>query len=103
GRPRGRAGSDLRPVHPGHGWPANPRRSRARTADRASDRRGARRYGPARQRRGAGGDVHPGSARGGKPSGGGVVNRILIAEDEPRIASFLEKGLRANGYVTTVV
>lgn len=29
--------------------------------------------------------------------------RILIAEDEPRIASFLEKGLRANGFVTTVV
>jgi DNA-binding response OmpR family regulator len=31
------------------------------------------------------------------------VNRILIAEDEPRITSFLEKGLRAAGYVTTVV
>jgi DNA-binding response OmpR family regulator len=31
------------------------------------------------------------------------VNRVLIAEDEPRIASFLEKGLRANGYSTTVV
>jgi DNA-binding response OmpR family regulator len=31
------------------------------------------------------------------------VNRILIAEDEARIASFLEKGLRANGYTTTVV
>jgi DNA-binding response OmpR family regulator len=31
------------------------------------------------------------------------VNRILIAEDEPRIASFLQKGLRAAGYVTTVV
>jgi DNA-binding response OmpR family regulator len=31
------------------------------------------------------------------------VNRILIAEDEPRLASFLEKGLRANGFVTTVV
>jgi len=31
------------------------------------------------------------------------VNRILIAEDEPRIASFLTKGLRAAGYVTTVV
>ena len=29
--------------------------------------------------------------------------RILIAEDEPRIASFLEKGLRANGFTTTVV
>jgi DNA-binding response OmpR family regulator len=28
------------------------------------------------------------------------MNRILIAEDEHRIASFLEKGLRANGFVT---
>jgi two-component system copper resistance phosphate regulon response regulator CusR len=31
------------------------------------------------------------------------MNRILIAEDEDRIASFVEKGLRANGFVTTVV
>jgi len=31
------------------------------------------------------------------------VNRILIAEDEPRISQFLEKGLSANGFVTTVV
>jgi DNA-binding response OmpR family regulator len=31
------------------------------------------------------------------------MSRILIAEDEPRIASFLEKGLRANGFTTTVV
>jgi DNA-binding response OmpR family regulator len=29
--------------------------------------------------------------------------RILIAEDEQRIASFLERGLRANGFTTTVV
>jgi len=29
--------------------------------------------------------------------------RILIAEDEPRIASFLEKGLRAHGYTTMTV
>jgi DNA-binding response OmpR family regulator len=29
--------------------------------------------------------------------------RILIAEDEYRIASFLEKGLRANGFATAVV
>ena len=31
------------------------------------------------------------------------MNRILIAEDEPRLASFLEKGLRASGFTTTVV
>jgi DNA-binding response OmpR family regulator len=31
------------------------------------------------------------------------VSRILIAEDEPRLASFLEKGLKANGHTTTVV
>ena len=31
------------------------------------------------------------------------MSRILIAEDEPRLASFLEKGLKANGFVTTVV
>jgi two-component system, OmpR family, copper resistance phosphate regulon response regulator CusR len=30
------------------------------------------------------------------------VSRILIAEDEPRIAAFLDKGLRASGYATTV-
>jgi DNA-binding response OmpR family regulator len=29
--------------------------------------------------------------------------RILIAEDEPRIATFLEKGLTANGYTTITV
>src|SRR5690625_2098624 len=29
--------------------------------------------------------------------------RILIAEDEPRIARFVERGLRANGYACTVV
>jgi two-component system copper resistance phosphate regulon response regulator CusR len=29
--------------------------------------------------------------------------RILIAEDDPLISSFLEKGLRASGYTTTVV
>ncbi|HET9441877.1 MAG TPA: response regulator, partial [Acidimicrobiales bacterium] len=29
--------------------------------------------------------------------------RILIAEDEHRIATFLEKGLRANGFTTVTV
>jgi DNA-binding response OmpR family regulator len=31
------------------------------------------------------------------------MTRILIAEDEPRLAAFLEKGLRAQGFTTTVV
>jgi DNA-binding response OmpR family regulator len=30
------------------------------------------------------------------------MNRILIAEDQPRLASFLQKGLRSNGFTTTV-
>jgi two-component system response regulator QseB len=30
------------------------------------------------------------------------MSRILIAEDEPRIAAFLEKGLRANGFTITI-
>ncbi|MFF3319062.1 response regulator transcription factor [Streptomyces sp. NPDC003035] len=30
------------------------------------------------------------------------MHRILIAEDEERIASFVEKGLRSNGFTTTV-
>ena len=42
-------------------------------------------------------DVHARAAAGGP-----AVSRILIAEDEPRLASFLEKGLRAAGYTTTV-
>ncbi|WP_300014115.1 response regulator transcription factor [Pseudonocardia sp.] len=31
------------------------------------------------------------------------MNRILIAEDENRIARFVDKGLRANGFLTCVV
>ena len=31
------------------------------------------------------------------------MSSILIAEDEARIASFVEKGLRAAGFTTTVV
>ncbi|BAY89257.1 MULTISPECIES: response regulator transcription factor [unclassified Tolypothrix] len=30
------------------------------------------------------------------------MNRILIVEDEPRIAAFIEKGLRSHGFITTV-
>jgi DNA-binding response OmpR family regulator len=31
------------------------------------------------------------------------VNRVLIAEDEHRIAAFLERGLRSNGFTATTV
>ncbi|NJK70089.1 MAG: response regulator transcription factor [Oscillatoriales cyanobacterium RU_3_3] len=30
------------------------------------------------------------------------MSRILIAEDEPKIAAFIEKGLRSHGFITTV-
>jgi two-component system, OmpR family, response regulator QseB len=30
------------------------------------------------------------------------MHRILIAEDEPRIASFIEKGLRSNGFIPSI-
>ncbi|WP_293338072.1 response regulator transcription factor [Microcoleus sp. CAWBG58] len=30
------------------------------------------------------------------------MSRILIAEDEPRIAAFIEKGLRSHGFITAV-
>ncbi len=32
-----------------------------------------------------------------------MVSRILVAEDEQRISSFVERGLRSNGFTTTVV
>ena len=45
-------------------------------------------------------DRHP---RGRSGDGGGLsMARILIAEDEPRLVAFLEKGLRASGFSTTV-
>jgi DNA-binding response OmpR family regulator len=31
-----------------------------------------------------------------------IMNRILIAEDEARLAAFIQKGLRKNGYSTSV-
>jgi two-component system, OmpR family, response regulator QseB len=31
------------------------------------------------------------------------MNRILIVEDEPRLSSFLERGLRSRGYATTAL
>jgi DNA-binding response OmpR family regulator len=45
----------------------------------------------------------PAGARGRRDVGGLDVNRILIAEDEERIAAFVERGLRAAGFRPTVV
>lgn len=39
---------------------------------------------------------------GGRYGAGKVMYRILIAEDEPRIAAFMEKGLRRSGFSTVV-
>ena len=71
-------------------------RHRPRALDRRGDRRGARRPRIARLAAGARRHLHdrdPGGA------GRGAVSRILIAEDESRLASFLEKGLRSSGFV----
>ncbi len=71
--------------------------------DRQGDRRSARRHG--RDRVGSRSRLylhvdHPHRLR---PDGARALTRILIAEDEPRLAAFLEKGLRAGGFTTTVV
>jgi two-component system, OmpR family, copper resistance phosphate regulon response regulator CusR len=44
-------------------------------------------------------DRRPGHAPGWHGVG---VGRILVADEEPRIASFLERGLTANGFTTEV-
>lgn len=49
------------------------------------------------QESGRGGESEPADGSAGRIGG-----RILIAEDEPRIASFIDKGLRANGFTTTI-
>ena len=54
-------------------------------------------------RRGRGRHLHPDRPDRAAPGGRHDMNRILIVEDEPRLASFLEKGLRANGFTTTTV
>ena len=43
-----------------------------------------------------------GGAGGGLGSGGGHMKRILIVEDEPGMASFIDKGLASRGYATKV-
>ena len=62
---------------------------------------GPRGPGAAGQRARRGRHVHRRGATG--PAPGGAVNRILIAEDEPRIAAFVEKGLSGNSFAVMVV
>ncbi len=91
--PGGGAAPDLRALRPLAERPGR-RRCRPGPGHRRGDRRGTRRPRRAglgaRRRR----EVHDRDP--------GPVTRVLIAEDEVRLASFLEKGLRASGYTTTV-
>src|SRR5690606_27674757 len=96
---RGGPGPDVRAVLPGQRAPVGHRRrpgSRHRPCHRGRARPPHR---PGAQARAdAVRDLAPRRA-----DRGGAVARILIAEDEPGIASFLEKGRRAAGYTTLVV
>ena len=47
--------------------------------------------------------IDAGRSRGGVGGRGGHVNRILIVEDDPGMASFLDKGLGSRGYATKAV
>ena len=84
-------------AHGRRGGPGEHPGDRHRGADRAARlaHRGRRRdRGAGGARRGA----RPGPAAGG----GGAPMRVLIVEDDERIASFLTKGLKAEGYATLV-
>lgn len=85
--------------------PWAPHRRRPRAGHRQGHRRRPSRFGAADLRARAGCDVrHRAAGRWGSGTRGRMrVNRILIAEDEERIASFVEKGLTSNGFTTTLV
>ncbi len=75
-----------------------------RARDREGHRRSPRRTHRARVRGRQRFAVHDRvSQRRAAAAGGRGMARILIAEDEPRLAAFLEKGLRSSGFTTTVV
>ena len=98
--------ADLRPVRP-QPVSAERRGIRARALDRQRHRAGPRRDGPRRGRRTHRGVLRDQPAAGTRPDereddGGGCMARILIIEDEARIASFVAKGLKADGHRTTV-
>ena len=76
-------------------WPSSRRSPRPTAAPSSLDERGRRRR-----------HLHPRPARVPRRPDDpweAMMARILIAEDEPRIAAFVEKGLRANGFTTVVV
>ena len=80
---------------------------RPRAGDRARHRRGPRRPRDPAQRARRGLALHARAARHRRPPRPRAderhVSRILIVEDEARLASFLEKGLSAAGFVTKSV
>src|SRR5918999_4216974 len=103
GHPARGADGDFRPLPP-RLQPEAHRGRGARPRHRQGDRRGPSRPGRTRERTGRRLDLH--NSRTGRPTHRGgkepQMTKILIAEDEDRITSFLEKGLRANGFNTEV-
>ena len=107
-RPRPRhppraAGAAVRAVPQGPG-PALVRGRRSRAGHRQGDRRGPPWAGRGPEPPRVGVDLHAGHPGGpaSRHPGGGPMSRILIVEDEARIASFLRKGLTASGFATEV-
>src|SRR5690606_7093424 len=92
------ARGDLRALRPGLRRSPYHQRCRARLAHRRRHRPGVRWTPGAPLRGGPREQVHDRPADRGRH-----MSRILIAEDEPGISSFLEKGLQAAGFSTLVV
>ena len=88
---------DLRAVRPRRRRRAR-RGLRARAVDRARHRYGTRWQRARRGRR----PLRDHAPHRSRSRGGHRVARILIVEDESRIASFVAKGLRAEGHTATV-
>ena len=91
----GAATAGAAPTAPGWAWPSSGRSPRPTAAGSSST--AARRRAPASP------STHPGGTPPDHRAREIDMARILIAEDEARIASFLEKGLRANGFTHHVV